>query len=156
MAHLREETLNTYLALLLDGYKGITATAERRSSTEAVDITVVHGNAAAPIPILIEAKIGDTPAKRREAAKQARTRLVAAPNSIAFGLCYPIQLRDGAVSSKTTQRTLAESTIAFAPVQLFGREATWREGSVADLADSLRKRRSIPPAHRRRHRTHRP
>ena len=138
MAHLREETLNTYLALLLDGYKGITATAERRSSTEAVDITVVHGNAAAPIPILIEAKIGDTPAKRREAAKQARTRLVAAPNSLAFGLCYPIQLRDGAVSSKTTQRNLAESIIAFAPVQLFAREATWREGSVADLADSLR------------------
>ena len=138
MAHLREETLNTYLALLLDGYKGITATAERRSSTEAVDITVVHGSAAAPISILIEAKIGDTPSKRREAAKQARTRLVAAPNSLAFGLCYPIQLRDGAVSSKTTQRTLAESTIAFAPVQLFGREATWREGSVADLADSLR------------------
>ena len=138
MAHLREETLNTYLALLLDGYKGITATAERRSSTEAVDITVVHGNAAASIPILIEAKIGDTPAKRREAAKQARTRLVTAPNSLAFGLCYPIQLRDGAVSSKTTQRNLAESTIAFAPVQLFAREATWREGSVADLADSLR------------------
>ena len=138
MAHLREETLNTYLALLLDGYKGITATAERRSSTEAIDITVVHGNTAAPIPILIEAKTGDTPAKRREAAKQARTRLVAAPNSLAFGLCYPIQLRDGAVSSKTTQRNLAESTIAFAPVQLFAREATWREGSVADLADSLR------------------
>ena len=156
MAHLREETLNTYLALLLDGYKGITATAERRSSTEAVDITVVHGNAAAPIPILIEAKTGDTPAKRREAAKQARTRLVAAPNSLAFGLCYPIQLRDGAVSSKTTQRNLAESTIAFAPVQLFAREATWREGSVADLADQSAKRRSISPAHRRRHRTHRP
>ena len=138
MAHLREETLNTYLALLLEGYKGITATAERRSSTEAVDITVVHENAAAPIPILIEAKIGDTPAKRRAAAKQARTRLVTAPNSLAFGLCYPIQLRDGAVSSKTTQHNLAESTIAFAPVQLFAREATWREGSVADLADSLR------------------
>ena len=138
MAHLREETLNTYLALLLDGYQGITATAERRSSTEAIDITVVHGNAAAPISILIEAKIGDTPSKRRAAAKQARTRLVAAPNSLAFGLCYPIQLRDGAVSSTATQRALAKSTIAFAPVQLFGREATWREGSVADLADSLR------------------
>ena len=59
MAHLREETLNTYLALLVDGYEGITATAERRSSTEAIDITVVHGTAVAPIPILVEAKIGE-------------------------------------------------------------------------------------------------
>ena len=59
MAHLREETLNTYLALLLDSYEGITAIAERRSSTEAIDITVVHGTAVAPIPILVEAKIGN-------------------------------------------------------------------------------------------------
>ena len=78
MAYLREETLNTYLALLLDSYEGITATAERRSSTEAIDITVVHGTAVAPIPILVlEAKIGDTPSKRREAVRQARSRLAA-------------------------------------------------------------------------------
>ena len=89
MAHLREETLNTYLALLLDNYEGITATAERRSSTEAIDITVVHGTAGAPIPILVEAKIGETPSKRREAIRQARSRLATAPRSLAFGLCYP-------------------------------------------------------------------
>ena len=138
MAHLREETLNTYLALLLDSYEGITATAERRSSTEAIDITIVHGTAVAPIPILVEAKIGNTPSKRREAARQARSRLAAAPRSLAFGLCYPIHLRDGAVSAQATQNALAGSTVAFAPVQRFGREPTWREGSVADLADSLR------------------
>ena len=33
MAHIREETLNTYLALLLDSYEGITATPEKRFST---------------------------------------------------------------------------------------------------------------------------
>ena len=136
MAHIREETLNTYLALLLDSYEGITATAEKRSSTEAIDITVVHGAAVEPIPILVEAKIGDTPSKRREAVRQARSRL-AAPRSL-FGLCYPIHLRDGAVSAQATQNALAESIIAFAPVQRFGREDTWREGSVADFADSLR------------------
>ena len=138
MAHLREETLNTYLALLLDSYDGITATAERRSSTEAIDITVVHGTTAAPIPILVEAKIGTTPAKRRAAVRQARSRLATTPRSLAFGLCYPAHLRDGSVSAQATQNALAESIIAFAPVQRFGREATWREGSVADLADSLR------------------
>ena len=138
MAHLREETLNTYLALLLDNYEGITATAERRSSTEAIDITVVHGTAVAPIPILVEAKIGKTPSKRREAIRQARSRLATARRALAFGLCYPAHLRDGAVSAQATKNALAEATIAFAPVQRFGREPTWREGSVADFADSLR------------------
>lgn len=138
MAHLREETLNTYLALLLDSYEGITATAERRSSTEAIDVTVVHGSAAAPVPIFVEAKIGDTPSKRRSAAKQARSRLTDASRSLAFGLCYPTHLRDGSVSAQGTKSALAESTIAFAPVNRYGRELTWREGSVADFADSLR------------------
>ena len=98
----------------------------------------VHGTTVAPIPILVEAKIGNTPFKRREAVRQARSRLAAAPRSLAFGLCYPAHLRDGSVSAQATQNALAESIIAFAPAQRFGRESTWREGSVADLADSLR------------------
>ena len=138
MPHLREETLNTHLALLLDRYEGISATAESRSSTGAIDITVVHGSALAPVPIFIEAKIGDTPAKRRQAARQARSRLGGQPRSLAFGLCYPLHLRDGSVSAQATQDALAGSTIAFAPVRRYGNQLTWREGSVADLADSLR------------------
>lgn len=138
MAHLREETLNTYLALLLDSYEGISATAERRSTAEAIDITVVHGSASAPVPIFIEAKIGDTPSKRRNAAKQARSRLLEQARSLAFGLCYPDHLRDGSLSAQATQKALAESTIAFAPVNHYGGDLIWREGSVADLADSLR------------------
>lgn len=138
MAHLREETLNTYLALLLDSFEGISATAERRSTAEAIDITVVHGSASAPVPIFIEAKVGDTPSKRRNAAKQARSRLVEQARSLAFGLCYPDHLRDGSLSAQATQRALAESTIAFAPVNRYSGDLIWREGSVADLADSLR------------------
>ena len=60
------------------------------------------------------------------------------PPSLAFGLCYPSHLRDGALSAQATKNALAESTIAFAPVRRFGQEPVWREGSVADLADSLR------------------
>lgn len=138
MPHLREETLNTNLALLLDGYEGISATAESRSSAGAIDITVVHGSALAPVPIFIEAKIGDTPARRLQAAQQARSRLAAQPRSLAFGLCYPLHLRDGSVSAQATQDALSRSTIAFAPVRRYGNELVWREGSVADLADSLR------------------
>ena len=123
MAHLREETLNAYLALLLDNYEGIEATAERRTPTEAIDITVVHGTDMASIPILIEAKIGDTSAKRRDAARDARSRLDSgAAGSLAFGLCYPAHLRDGAVSAQATKNALTEAVIAFAPVERSGRE----------------------------------
>ena len=138
MPHLREETLNTHLALLLDKIDGISATPEMRSSKEAVDITVEHDAVASPVPIFVEAKIGTTLMKRREAAKQARKRLTARKRAIAYGLCYPTHLRDGSVSAQATQKALAESTIAFAPVRLFGGEPTWREGTVSDLADSLR------------------
>ena len=104
MPHLREETLNTYLALLLDKIEGISATPEMRSSKAAVDITVEHDVVALPVPIFIEAKIGNTLMKRREAAKQARTRLTARKSAIAFGLCYPTHLRDGSVSAQATQK----------------------------------------------------
>ena len=78
------------------------------------------------------------PSKRREAAEQARSRLTNEPRALAFSLCYPNHLRDGAVSAQATQNALAISTIAFAPVQRHGQDPTWREGSIADLADSLR------------------
>ena len=118
---------------MLDSYDGIAATAEIRSPTEAIDITVVHGISA--VPILIEAKIGNTPSKRRAAVLQAKSRL--SPRVLAFGLCYPDHLRDGSVSAKTTQDALSKSIFSFAPV-LLGRETMWREGTVADFADSLR------------------
>ena len=140
MTNLYEKKLNTCLSFLLDDYEGIgaTADAERTSTAKAIDITVVHGSESAPVPIFIETKIGDTPAKRRSAAKQARSRLAGESRSLAFGLCYPDHLRDGSLSAQATQRALAESTIAFAPVNHYDKDLTWREGSVADLADSLR------------------
>ena len=138
MAHLREETLNTYLALLLDSQEGIAATAERRVSAEAIDITVAHEASAAPVPILIEAKIGQTPAKQKGAARQARSRLAAAPRALAFALCYPLELRDGSISARATREALAAATLSFAPVPRFQREPTWRAGTVADLVAALR------------------
>ena len=138
MPNLREEVLNSYLGLLLDRYDGISATTEMRSSTSAIDITVTHSGVPAPVPILIEAKIGDSPANRRNAADQARSRLHGASRSLAFGLCYPRHLRDASVSAHETQEALARATIAFAPVRRTDSKTTWREGTVADLANSLR------------------
>ena len=138
MAHLQEESLNSYLALLLDEHEGIDVAAERRSPGEAIDITVMPVGTAAPLPILIEAKIGDTPTKRREAIKQARARLMSEPRALAFGLCFPVGLRTVSQSARAAQDALRESTLAFASIRYFGRDPTWREGTVADLADSLR------------------
>ena len=75
---------------------------------------------------------------RRQAARQARSRLGAQPRSLAFGLCYPLDLRDGSVTAPAAQDALSGLTIAFAPVRRYGNRSTWCEGSVADLADSLR------------------
>ena len=136
MANSREESLNALLALLLDKYRGISASHETSSKMGAVELTVsTEGKDANRI--LIEARIGDTPSKRRKSAQRARSRLAKLPDTLAFAVCYPQHLRDSA-DSGATKKTLAESIIAFAAIQRFGDGPVWREGTVADLADSLR------------------
>ena len=138
MPNLREETLNTYLALLLEDYDGISAAAEIRGSADAIDITVTQEGTTPSVKIFLEAKIGNTGAKRRQAEAQARSRLSGRPRALAFAVCYPQQLRDGSVSSKATQLAMAKAQIAFAPVPRFGPSSTWRVGTIDDLASSLR------------------
>ena len=136
MANSREESLNALLALLLDKYRGISATHEKSSKMGAVELTVsTEGKDANRI--FIEARIGDTPSKRRNSAQRARSRLAKLPDRLAFAVCYPQHLRDSA-DTGATKKTLAESIIAFAAIQRFGDGPVWREGTVADLADSLR------------------
>lgn len=120
MPTIREETLNSHLALLFHRYEGISATAERRSRTKAIDISVQHAGSTAELRILIEAKIGTTPSKRRAAAAQARSRLRDSPHALAFGLCYPERLRDGSLFASQTESAIGSSAVVFAPVRLFG------------------------------------
>ena len=136
--HLREETLNTLLALLLSEFEGIQATAEKRLGQTAIDITVSHEGAASDLQILIEAKIGTTAGKQRAAEKQARSRLSATPRAVAFALCYPNHLRDGSLGAVATLAALKEAPISFAPVRRFGPLPAWRQGSLADFANTLR------------------
>ena len=136
MARSREEPLNASLALLLDKYRGISASHEMGPKAGAVELTVsTEGKDANRI--FIEARLGDTPSKRRTAAQRARSRLAKLPDTLAFAVCYPQHLRDSA-DTGATKKTLAESIIAFAIIQHFGDGPVWREGTVADLADSLR------------------
>ena len=136
--HLREETLNTLLALLLSEFEGIEATAEKRLGQTAIDITVSHEGTASDLQILIEAKVGNTSGKQRAAARQARSRLSGTPRALAFALCYPGHLRDGSLGTDATLAALRQATISFAPIRRFGPPPTWREGSPADFANSLR------------------
>ena len=138
MPNLREETLNTNLALLLDDYDGINAATEIRGSADAIEFTVPQEGTTPSVKIFLEAKIGDTRAKRRQAEAQARSRLSGRPRTLAFAVCYPQHLRDGSVSSKAIQLALAKSKVAFAPVPRFGPSSTWRVGAIDDLAASLR------------------
>ena len=138
LASLRDEVLDSYLSLLLCEYEGISATAEKRSEGEAIDITVTHASVPVPVPILVEAKIRKTPAKRREAADQARARLTNSPRALAFALCYPPALKDTSIDSGKTKQALAKCMLSFAPVQRVGRAPAWHKGSVGDLVESLR------------------
>ena len=138
MSNLREETLNTCLALLLEDYDGINAAAEVRGAADAIDITVPQEGTTPSVKIFLEAQIGDTRAKRREAEARARSGLSGRPRALAFAVCYPQHLRDGSVSSKATQLALAKSNVAFAPVPRFEPSSTWRVGTIDDLASSLR------------------
>ena len=138
MPRVREEVINSYVALRLESHLGLAALPEVRSSNEAIDITVRHQGVARPVPIRIEAKLGDSPAKRRDAAKQARSRLTTKPRSIAFGLCYPSDLANRMETATAMMAAIDRCTVAFAPVRAVSDDLTWREGSIADLADSLR------------------
>lgn len=138
MANLREESLNGFLALLLDQYEGIRVAPERREDSAVGDLTLVPAGTKDSVPILIEAKIGDTPSKRREAAKRARLRLRNEPGALAFGLCYPSHLWSPSLSARAVQNALKNATLTFAPVQPLGHDPSWREGTLEDFADSIR------------------
>ena len=133
-----EKTLSSYLSLLLSEYDGVSYTAEKSPSGEPIDITVTHQDLPKPVPILVEATIGTTPAKRRAVAQKARSRLTKCPRALAFAVCYPAIPRETAFDTVGFKSTLASCGLEFASVQRVGRATTWHEGSIADLASSLR------------------
>ena len=137
MAHIREEALNSCLAELLDDYSDISASAELRDGPEAIDVTIVHSWASDPIPILIEAKIGDTGGKRTAAAQQVQKRIEGRPEALGFALCYPIDLRESR-SAGAAKDAMKGAELAFASVLDSHNKPAWRKGSVSDLADSVR------------------
>ena len=101
-------------------------------------MAVTQEDLPTPVPILVETTIGKTPAKRKAVAQKARSRLTKSPSAVAFAVCYPRSLTDASFESADLKNALANCKLGFATVQRVGRAPTWREGTVSDLADSLR------------------
>lgn len=131
----REEVLNATLALLLDQYDDITAAAEQRQGSEAIDITVQH-NPTNNSSMVVEAKIGLSNTAKRDVVKQARERLETRPKAVAFGLCYPTELKREC-SAQELKDKMINTKLTFAHVTRVDRRITWREGSIDDLAQVL-------------------
>ena len=132
----REEVLNATLALLLDQYDDITAAAEQRQGSEAIDITVQH-NPTNNSSMVVEAKIGLSNTAKRDVVKQARERLETRPKAVAFGLCYPTELKREC-SAQELKDKMINTKLTFAHVTRVDRRITWREGSIDDLAQVFR------------------
>ena len=136
MANTREEVLNTVMASMLSKYDSIKAAPEQREGPEAIDITVRHENAR-NTPLVIEAKIGTSAAKRRDAAKQARQRLESRPEAMAFAVCYPNDLKGLASLSQLETGMANTQQLCFAHVTRVGKSPAWREGSLSEFASVL-------------------
>lgn len=94
MASLRKRSINDFIALLPDQYNGMHVAPEKLDEGVAEVITVGNPDAADPVRILIKAKIGATPHRSQEAAKQAHRQRHFEPCALAFALCYARQLRN--------------------------------------------------------------
>lgn len=136
MANTREEVLNTVVASMLSKYDSIEAAPEQREGPEAIDITVRHENTR-NTEVVIEAKIGTSAGKKREAAKQVRQRLESRPTAMAFAVCYPNDLKGLASLSQLETGMANTQQLWFAPVTRVGKAPTWREGSVQEFASVL-------------------
>ena len=136
MANTREEVLNTVVASMLSKYDSIEAAPEQREGPEAIDITVRHDNAR-NTEVVIEAKIGTSAGKKREAAKQVRQRLESRPSAMAFAVCYPNDLKSLASLSQLETGMANTQQLCFAHVTRVGKTPTWREGSVQEFASVL-------------------
>ena len=136
MANTREEVLNTVVASMLSKYDSIEAAPEQREGPEAIDITVRHENAR-NTEVVIEAKIGTSAGKKREAARQVRQRLESRPSAMAFAVCYPNDLKGLASLSQLETGMANTQQLCFAHVTRVGKTPTWREGSVQEFASVL-------------------
>ena len=136
MANTREEVLNTVVASMLSKYDSIEAAPEQREGPEAIDITVRHENAR-NTEVVIEAKIGTSAGKKKEATKQVRQRLESRPSAMAFAVCYPNDLKGLASLSQLETGMANTHQLWFAPVTRVSKAPTWREGSVQEFASVL-------------------
>ena len=120
---IHEQTLNIDLADLLK-LKGLDAEPELQYSSARPDVEI----RIPPITVAMEAKIGQTNAKKSEAIKAAKLRLQQGLAQCGIPLCYP---------KGTTRETLAECDFMWAVYDGTSDKPDWTTGNLDQLAQAI-------------------
>ena len=118
-----EQTLNIDLADQLK-LRGLDAEPELQYASARPDVEV----RIPPVTVAVEAKVGQTNAKKSEAVKAAKLRLDQGLAQCGIPLCYP---------KGTTRETLAESDFMWAVYDGTSDKPDWTTGNLDQLAQAI-------------------
>ena len=118
-----EQTLNIDLADQLK-VRGLDAEPEQQYSDARPDVEV----RIPPVTVAVEAKVGQTKAKKSQAIKDAKLRVGQGLAQCGIGLCYP---------AGTTRETLAECDFTWAVYDGTSDEPDWTTGNLDQLAQAI-------------------
>lgn len=122
-----EHTLNVWLADLLRKNHGIDARQEQKQAGGGrIDVEVRIG----PVKIALEAEQGQSPAKKREAIRDADKRLESRNADCAIATCYP----DGMASQEDIAGSRMLWTIRNPSNLIPANRARWSDADLGELA----------------------
>ena len=123
-----EHTLNVWLADLLR-QRGLNAQQERMQRGGRIDVDIRVG----PVKIALEAKQGETNAKKREVIADADRRLKQGLAECAVAVCYP----DGITRSEQITRSRMLWTIRAPKALVPADEARWSDADLDELVSII-------------------
>ena len=123
-----EHTLNVWLADLLR-QRGLNAQQERMQRGGRIDVDIRVG----PVKIALEAKQGETNAKKREVIADADRRLKQGLAECAVAICYP----DGITRSEQITRSRMLWTIRAPKALVPADEARWSDADLDELVSII-------------------
>ena len=138
----REESLNTVFADLLTQEHQLRCAPEQRvhGRSRTPDLTI-SPTLDCPETLMGEAKKGTGRSQKKSALVQARqwtkTRRDE-PRRMALALCYPDSVKGGGTADELRDAMRETTRWQWAIVKDTTQEPIWREGSLAELAESIR------------------
>ena len=122
-SNTHEHTLNVHLARELRA-RGLNATPEVAHSGRRIDVEVHIGI----VRVAVEAEHGQTPAKRREAIKDADARITQNLTRVAVAVCYPDNTTEHAIPTAQYLYQVRDQTGG----------GSWQRGGIDNLASVIR------------------